>query len=1173
VLNFCYALYISYYCVKFCLQFNNMLNSAFKRKVLIGSTITLTIVLISAITSCLSVLSTRKSDAWETHTHEVINKIQDIELEIVNAETGLRGFIITGNEDFLVPYNDNLKQILPSVASLRYLVKDNKNQTSRIDSLEYYAKLKVQRMGANLSLYKKYGTRSPTLLLNTEQGRRYKAKISSVMAQLVTEEKQLLKERTTTTGNDLKRTLAIVIISSLTIFGLVIYLLTLIRKTFDFQKRTEEQVKERNERLAQLSFDREQQNRLMTAIGKVNDLMFGNQELEELASNVLNEVCLYSDVAVGAIFLLSDDKKLILKAGYAHQARSNNLSYDFGEGLVGQAAKEQQIRILDALPKHYIKVKSALGESDPACLFLIPIVNEHNTIAVLELGFLQKPNDEIREFLEKLPLGISIALSSAIARVTLRELFNQLQSQSEELESQQEELIKTNEELIYKSDQLQASEEELKIQQEELQQTNSELEEKAQQLEERNLAINQAKEAIGMKAEELETSSKYKSEFLANMSHELRTPLNSILILARILKENKAANLNEDQIKYAGVIQHAGTDLLNLINDILDLSKIESGKVELSIEAVRPVEICQNMEQLFSELAKSKHIQFETKIDGQLPNEFRSDSSRVEQIIKNLLSNAFKFTPEHGTIKLTFSASNDSTAFYSNNLKDSSDHMLSISVTDTGIGIPDQKQKLIFEAFQQADGSTSRKYGGTGLGLSISKELAALLGGEIQLHSSQGLGSTFTLYLPIKNQENTNTTALPQLKIPHADTLQLPLDKGKHTLLIVEDDLIFAKLLENYAVQKGYAPILAHDGVSALELAQTLIPHAIILDIFLPDTDGWTILKKLKADPITCNIPVHMMSSGEENSTKAELEGAIGFLKKPVDRIELNEAFELLTNAQSNNFKTVLIIEDQELQSQLVKEQLTVKGIEVCQAFNAKEALTILENQIFDCIILDLNLPDLPGLELLDKIKSQQRLAHIPVVINTAMELDQEKMTQIMKYSEAMVLKSTKSNERLMDEVSLFIYKLQHGTPQKKSKPVVFSRPIKPTNQEKVLQGKTVLMADDDMRNIFALSTAMNEYNINIIIANNGREALEKLEATDKIDLVLMDIMMPEMDGYEAMKRIRKQEKYSKLPIIALTAKAMKNDRQKCLDAGASDYISKPVEIDKLISMMRVWLS
>jgi signal transduction histidine kinase/DNA-binding response OmpR family regulator/CHASE3 domain sensor protein len=1150
-----------------------MLNSAFKRQVLIGSTITLTIVLISAITSCLSVLSTRESDAWETHTYEVINKIQDIELEIVNAETGLRGYIITGNDAFLVPYNDNLKHILPSVATLRKLVKDNKSQTSRMDSLEYYVKLKVQRMGANLSLYKNYGTKSPQLLLNTEQGRRYKAKISKVMTQLVTEEKQLLKERTKTTSNDLRRTIAIVIISSLTIFGLVIYLLTLIRKTFDFQKRTEEQVKERNERLAQLSFDKEQQNKLMMAIGKINDLMFGNQELDELASNVLNEVCQYSKVAVGAIYLTSDHERLILKAGYAYQWRNDNLSYKIGEGLVGQTAKEQQIRVLDVLPKNYIKVKSTLGESDPECLFLIPIVNEHDTIAVLELGFLEMPNDEIREFLKKLPSGISVALSSAIARVMLRDLFNQLQTQSEELESQQEELINTNEELVFKSNQLQASEEELKIQQEELQQTNSELEEKAQQLEERNLAINQAKEAIGIKAEELEVSSKYKSEFLANMSHELRTPLNSILILARILKENKGANLNDDQIKYAGVIQHAGTDLLNLINDILDLSKIESGKVELSMEAVRPAEVCQNMEQLFNEIAKSKHIEFETKIDSQLPKEFSSDSSRVEQIVKNLLSNAFKFTPEHGTIKLTFSICTDSTSFYSNKLKDSSEKMLSISVTDTGIGIPDEKQKLIFEAFQQADGSTSRKYGGTGLGLSISKELAALLGGEIQLFSSQGLGSTFTLYLPIKSLEHTNTTAVPALTIPHADTLLLPLDKGKHTLLIIEDDLVFAKLLENYAVQKGYAPILAHDGASALELAKTLIPHAIILDIFLPDTDGWTILKKLKADPNTCNIPVHMMSSGEDNATKAELEGAIGFLKKPVDRIELNEAFELLTNAQTNNFKTVLVIEDQELQSQLVKEQLTLKGIEVSQAFNAKEALTILENQIFDCIILDLNLPDLPGLELLDKIKSQQRLAHIPVVINTAMELDQDKMTQIMKYSEAMVLKSTKSNERLMDEVSLFIYKLQHGTPPEVSKPAQAPRVIKPTNQEKVLQGKTVLMADDDMRNIFALSSAMHDYNIKIVVANNGREALEKLDATDNIDLILMDIMMPEMDGYEAMKRIRKQEKYGKLPIIALTAKAMKNDRQKCIDAGASDYISKPVEIDKLISMMRVWLS
>jgi CheY-like chemotaxis protein/signal transduction histidine kinase len=904
----------------------------------------------------------------------------------------------------------------------------------------------------------------------------------------------------------------------------------------------------------------------MSKLGRVNELMLGHQELDTLASNVLNQVCKYTKAVVGAIYFKSSENKLITKAGFAASSGKLLASYSLGEGLVGQTAKEQTLRIISDLPDNYIKVNSALGESNPKILYLIPIVNDHTTIAVMEIGYLQPPDDDSHIFLESLSPGIAVGLNSAIARVTLRDMFDKMQSQSEELESQQEELIATNEELMQKSDQLQASEEELKIQQEELQQTNAELEEKAQQLEERNMAVNQAKEAIGLKAEELEASSRYKSEFLANMSHELRTPLNSILILARILKENKPVNLTDDQIKYAGVIHNAGSDLLNLINDILDLSKIESGKVELTIEAVRPVEVSRNMESLFSEIAAGKNIDFSTSIDAELPTEFLSDSSRVEQILKNLLSNAFKFTPENGSIELEFTKAKSPQVFYASNLKKYSTDVIAISVTDSGIGIPEEKQRLIFEAFQQADGSTSRKYGGTGLGLSISKELAALLGGEIQLSSSPSVGSKFTLFLPI-NQHDTLTEPEKPVNI---ESVQAP---DEYTMLIVEDDVIFARLLENYAIDKGYKPLIAHDGTKALELAFSIIPHAIILDVFLPDTDGWSILKKLKSDPKTAHIPIHMMSSGENNQGRAKQEGAIGFLKKPIESSQLNHAFELITQAQENNLKSVLIVEDQELQSALVKEQLTNKGIDVAQAFTAQQALSILEEQVFDCIILDLNLPDLSGLELLDKIKSQARLAHIPVVINTAMELDQQKMTQIMQYSEAMVLKSNKSNDRLMDEVNLFINKLQHQ--QKEVLPTVATPPraAKSNSQEKVLQGKRILIADDDMRNIFALSTALHEFDMNIVIANNGREAIEKLNGDEAIDLVLMDIMMPEMDGYEAMRRIRMEEKHTKLPIIALTAKAMKNDRQKCIEAGASDYISKPVDIDKLLSMMRVWLS
>jgi len=1147
-----------------------MLNTAFKRQVLIGFTITLIVALISAVTSCLSVLSTREIDAWETHTYKVITKIQELDLEITNSESGLRGFIITGKQRFLQPYTEHIAHIIPSITELQELVKDNLPQSRRIDSLKYLTVLKLETMQQNLELFKDSGLKSKELSINTDKGQILRAKIYNIIIEMIDNERQLLKERADEAYKRSSRTILIVIISSLSILVLVSYLLTLIRKTFDFQKRVEEQVKERNERLAQLSFDNKQKNQLMSKLGQVNELMLGNLEIDTLATKILNEICKYTRAAVGTIYIRSSEDTYDFKAGYATRPGKAAMSFRKGEGLVGQTAAEQTMLCITELPENYIKVNSALGDSSPRILYVIPIVNDNITLAVLELGYLQTPNEDGRVFLESLSSGTAAGLSSAIARVTLRKMYEKVQSQSEELETQQEELIATNEELMQKSEQLQASEEELKIQQEELQQTNAELEEKAQQLEERNIAINEAKEAIGMKAEELEASSRYKSEFLANMSHELRTPLNSILILAKILKENKPVNLTSDQIKYAGVIHNAGTDLLNLINDILDLSKIESGKVDLTIEPVRPLEISRNMESLFAEVAAGKHINFSTSIDQALPKEFLSDASRVEQIVKNLLSNAFKFTPENGHIELTFTKAKSPQVFYAANLKNNNKEVIAISVTDSGIGIPEEKQRLIFEAFQQADGSTSRKYGGTGLGLSISKELAALLGGEIQLSSNPSLGSEFTLFLPLTESDSQVATA--NTKEDSTSAIN-----GKQqvlpTMLVVEDDVLFARLLENYAKEKGYKPLLAHDGKTALEIASTVIPDAIILDVFLPDTNGWSILKSLKSNHKTAQIPVHMMSSGENNQNRAKQEGAIGFLKKPVERSQLNEAFELITQTKENNVKSVLLVEDQELQSALVKEQLTAKGIEVSQAFTAEQALGILEEQLFDCIILDLNLPDMSGMELLDKIKLQPRLAHIPVVINTAMELDQHKMTQIMQYSEAMVLKSNKSNDRLMDEVNLFVNKLQHQQQAMNIAPVSPARPVKPSSQEKVLQGKCILIADDDMRNIFALSTALHEFDMNIVIANNGREAIERLHGDKPIDLILMDIMMPEMDGYEAMTKIRQDDVYAKIPIIALTAKAMKNDRQKCIEAGASDYISKPVDIDRLLSMMRVWLS
>lgn len=1147
-----------------------MFKLSFKQQVLTGFAISLIFVLISALSSYLSIKKLGESAEWQAHTYDVIDKIRETEVYVLNTGIGFRGYILTQKENYLTPFKQNAPKILPTIKDLKFLIRDNLVQLDRVDSLQHYAELKIEDMEYIIAYQKSNDHESAIKAILTNKGKIYKDKILQISQQMINAELALLKKRKVDTISNSKQTTLIVLASSLIIFGLILFLLRYIRKTFDQQKETELQILATNEVLSQISASNEHNNWLLSGAAKVNEAMQGEQELDQLSTNIILSISNYIEAAIGAFFLVDEKKKILnLSGSYAYTGNANQ-TIKFGEGLIGQAALEKKSKILSQIPEDYVKIKSAIGDTLPKYLFIVPIIFENKTVAVAEFGFTKQPQENKLQLISNIAENVGIAVNSALAHVQLKELFAQTQQQAEELEAQQEELRTTNEEL-------QASEEELRVQQEELQQTNTELEEKAQLLEEQNTSINQAREAISVKAKELALSSKYKSEFLANMSHELRTPLNSILILARILNDNKPENLNDDQVKYAGVIHNAGTDLLNLINDILDLSKIESGKIDLVIESIVPLTVKKNIDELFSEVAKNKDIKFDIELANNLPSSFKTDLGRLEQIIKNLLSNAFKFTPAHGVVTLKFSTAEKEVQYGSTQLKNHTGKILALEVKDTGIGIRPDKQKVIFEAFQQEDGSTSRKFGGTGLGLSISKELAHILGGEIQIASEHGVGSTFTLFIP---DILTLTEAIEEAEIKPEEPLLTPqkpitfnnpisIHAEKNTLLIVEDDLNFAEILKDYAIEKGFNPILAHSGDIGLELAISQLPDAIILDIMLPVMDGWTVLKKLKSNPITKHIPVHMMSAGDEKVDQAEKEGAIGFLKKPIDTVELNHAFDLLTNIPINyNLNKVLLIEDQELQSTLLTQQLIAKNVNVKQAFTGETALKFLEEGTFDCIILDLNLPDISGFDLLDKIKAIPELQHIPVVINTAMELQKEQMARIMRYSEAMVLKTEKSNDRLIDEVSLFMNKLKSETKSAPTKSNKLTSTI-----EKALKNKKILITDDDMRNIFALSTALQAYEMQIVIANNGREAIEKLKEFTDIDLVLMDIMMPEMDGYEAMMKIRKMKNFAKLPIIALTAKAMKNDREKCIEAGANDYISKPIDVDKLLSMMRVWLS
>ena len=761
--------------------------------------------------------------------------------------------------------------------------------------------------------------------------------------------------------------------------------------------------------------------------------------------------------------------------------------------------------------------------------------------------------------------GIIVVYVVFLLAFYIRSAFRKLQKSEENLKAANLTLERTNEELLTKTELLQQSEEELKTQQDELVNSNAELEEKAYLLTEKNQAVEEARKAIASKVRELELANKYKSEFLANMSHELRTPLNSILVLAEVLRDNKPGNLTKDQVKYAGVIVNAGNDLLTLINDILDLSKIESGKLEIQRETVKITDILHDVRMLFDEIAAKKKMQFAISVDKNVPVQMFTDRVRVGQILKNLLSNAFKFTSEEGSVSVRVAPGE-------------SDDIITFQVIDTGIGIARDKQKLIFEAFQQADGSTSRKYGGTGLGLPICRELAALLGGKINLASEPGAGSTFTLLIPVNGGE---TLQPAQKTVPavaaewHSQDLK-PADRTNEDsnheslVIIVEDDRNFAGILQDYANNHGYRSIILNEGTNAVETIRKKRPDAVILDIMLPGKDGWQILKELKRDGETSGIPVHLMSAGETAMNRPRNEGAISFIKKPTDAFTLEKLFSGMAIQNGTAVKQVLLIEDNEDQSHGVQELMKDRGIVVDQAFDGRSALSMLEKNSYQCVILDLHLPDIPGLDLLDKIKADKRFESLPVIINTASDLDKDSLTRLMQYANAMIMKSDNSPNRLIDEVNLFLNKINDTN---KGAARLTGAPVAKITGQNDISGKRVLIVDDDERNIFAISAALQGYGLEVHSAYDGQEAITKLDEMPGVDMILMDIMMPKMDGYEATRHIRRQQKWQKLPIIALTAKAMSDDREKCMTAGASDYITKPVDFDRLVSLMQLWMS
>jgi HAMP domain-containing protein/CheY-like chemotaxis protein/signal transduction histidine kinase len=919
-----------------------------------------------------------------------------------------------------------------------------------------------------------------------------------------------------------------------------------------------------------------QQDWLKTNLARFTRLLQGQRDLQAVTKLILSELAPLVSAHHGVFYMMDSqesDARLRMIASYGYRS-SRKLPTSFlpGEGLVGQCALEKMRIWLTDVPRDYIVVSSGLGAAPPTNIVVLPILFEQQVKAVIEIASLDRFTETHLSFLDQLMESIGVVLNTIEANSRTESLLTQSQSLAQEL-----------------------------------QQTNQELAEKARLLSEQNIEVErknreveQAKLALEEKATQLALSSKYKSEFLANMSHELRTPLNSLLILAQQLGDNPDGNLSGKQVEFAKTIHGSGSDLLTLINDILDLSKIESGTVTLDVSEYRFQNLRNYVDRTFRHMAEAKHLGFSVELRDSLPTAMMTDTTRLQQVLKNLLSNAFKFTT-HGQVSLSISlVTSGFTSDHPNLLH--ADAVLSFAVSDTGVGIAADKLQLIFEAFQQADGSTARKYGGTGLGLSISRELARLLGGEIRVESVVGNGSTFTLFLPYNRAGfiNYETVRAPHVRLPlpspqvvytppaqaelvlaeHSSLSELDADldeysgsddrglvaPGDPSVLIIEDDERFAQIVLGFAREKNFKGIVTMQGDSALSLARDYLPSAILLDLDLPDIDGFTVLDRLKRDPSTRHIPVHVMSSLRERERALRL-GAISYLNKPVSKEALQEEFSRIQKFLLGGKRSLLVVDDEQTQRESIIALIGDSDLHIVAVDTGQAALEALREQHFDCMVLDLTLPDISGFDLLDIIGKNESLRDLPVVINTAKDLNRKEVAKLKRYAKTIVIKDARSPERLLDETALFLHRSQASLPEAQRRMLEEIHAA-----ESGLAGRKVLIVDDDLRNIFALSSLLERQQMQVSFAENGRDGIEVLERDPTIEIVLMDIMMPEMDGYDTMRAIRRIPKFKSLPIITLTAKAMKGDRDKCIAAGASDYITKPVDVAQLLSLMRVWL-
>lgn len=1191
--------------------------NSFKRNLLIGYSISLALLILSSVASYISIQNLRSSAFSVNYTNEIIKNLDNIIMSLKDAEAGQRGYLLTGDEKFLNPFDGAYQNAKEYAENVKKLTINNPEQQRDIARVKKYVDDRFSIMQRVIDLKEKSNEINTEVL---EMGRQAAIQISTLISGMSKREKALLTSRTETLNRFAAATPVLIISAS--ILAILVTLVSFYRVNADFKKRIllQQQLvqKERDitdrlsiiqniaekisdgdydirlddnngkDLLGSLSFSLNRMAEslkisftslsesewLQSGIAQLNEKMIGEKNIPLLTYYIIEFVAEYTHSQLGAFYLKKDEDTLEIAATIAMNKKSIKQEIKVGEGLVGQSALSgDTIKIDQHGEKEFILEYSA-GNIKPASIIVVPIYHERKLKAVIELGTISQYSQLMLDFLKEASFNIGLAIHSAKDHERLQELLTETQAQSEELQAQHSELENINAELEAQAEKLQASDEELRVQQEELQQANQELEERSRLLEEKNEMIMERNLDIQTKSEELEITTRYKSEFLANMSHELRTPLNSILLLSRLLSENTGNNLSKDQVEYAEVIQTSGNGLLSLIDEILDLSKIESGKMELDYSDIKLEGFLKEINSLFSPIAKEKAIELSTQVDAGVPALIHTDGHKLEQILRNLISNALKFTKTEGAIKLKISVNKNFIAF---------------SVKDTGIGIPKNKLQTIFEAFQQADGSTRRQYGGTGLGLSISRQLSKLLGGEIKLISEEGKGSEFILSIPLETQKkpkpepgvfaeiySDQPEPITAVKghnefISENIPASIPddrdmINKSDKVILIIEDDTAFARSLLDYTRTKGYKGIVAVRGDEGVALANEYMPMGILLDVQLPVKSGWQVMDELKANPATRSIPVHMMSSLNVKN-KSLTQGAVDFIDKPVAFEQLETVFQKIEQALSRHPKKVLIIEDNEKHAQALSYFLENHQVNAEIKDSVDDGIEALNRTEVDCVILDMGMPAQRNYDVLDMIKRSPGMENLPIIIFTGKNLSHVEETKIRKYADSIVVKTAHSYQRLLDEVSLFLHIVnENGGKEKEIKS------NKMGGLSEVLKDKNVLIADDDVRNIFSLTRSLEKYGINVLSAIDGKDAIKQLEENSKVDLVLMDMMMPEMDGYDSTKLIRSNPKYKNLPIIAVTAKAMTGDREKCISAGASDYITKPVDMDQLLSLLRVWL-